>query len=283
MEGYLPNNPIARERILQRVKSSKRLEKIMQGLDREGPCKNDQLAANLLFSSPLEKYTAKDIEGIKEISVLPPTQKNYEKVLGLLDHKNMSSSIHSALDNVYKYDSELKRCENGGMNLATIMTEYRRKQLMEALLFENECDDPYEGRDKLKIYLATNHPELLENDNKKDSPNNNNKTEELTIKLEKFPKRKQVKGLQSSNNEFIPKWGSYDTMKNRWQYIRPQLKQLKHENDMYAPVDAARSYVIKEGETTLKLGSSYQDGIVWSQRSFSTVKKSSKAFTNIRR
>ena len=61
MEGYLPNNPIARERILQRVKSSKRLEKIMQGLDREGPCKNDQLAANLLFSSPLEKYTAKDI------------------------------------------------------------------------------------------------------------------------------------------------------------------------------------------------------------------------------
>ena len=53
------------------------------------------------------------------------------------------------------------------MNLATIMTEYRRKQLMDALLFENECDDPYEGRDKLKIFLATKHPELLENENNK--------------------------------------------------------------------------------------------------------------------
>jgi hypothetical protein len=265
---HLPVNKEARDKIIQRVITGKRLITIMKGLEQEED-KKQQLAANLLFSSPLEKYTAKDVESIKKISVLPPSKKNYEKVLGLLDHKNMSAGIHSALDNVYQYDSELKRCESG-MNLATIMTEYRRKQLMDALLFENECDDPYEGRDKLKIFLATNHPELLENENTKNSTTL--KTEELlTIKLQPFKKQNKKLQSTSNNNEFIPKWGSYETMKNRWQYIRPQLKQLKHEEDTYAPLDANRSYVLDDG---FKIQSNYQEASSWYQRSYPNIKKS---------
>ena len=265
---HLPVHKEARTKIIQRVISSNRLFTIMKGLEQEKD-KKQQLAENLLFSSPLEKYTAKDVESIKEISMLPPSKKNYEKVLGLLDHKNNSAGIHSALDNVYKYDSEFKRCENG-MNLATIMTEYRRKQLMDALLFENDCDDPYEGRDKLKIFLATNHPELLENENKKDSTTT--KTEELlTIKLPPFKKQNKKLHSSSSNNEFIPKWDSYETMKNRWQYIRPQLKQLKHEEDTYAPLDGNKSYVLKDDG--LKIQSNYQEASSWYQRSYPSIKK----------
>lgn len=256
-DQYLPFNKNARDKIIKRELSSKRLTIIMKGLEQESD-KNEQLAANLLFSSPLEKYTAKDVQSIKDISRLSPNKKKYEKVLGILDHKNMSSGIHSALDNLFRYDSEFKRCENGTMNLATIMTEYRRKQLMEALLFENECDDPYEGRDKLKIFLATKYPELLEN--------NSNK-ELLTIKLDSnnMRKEKKIHDDNKNNNEFIPKWGSYDTMKNRWQYIRPQLKQLTHDNDIYAPLDANRSYILKDG---MKINSNYQDAVTWTQRSY---------------
>lgn len=279
---YLPINKLARDKIIRRVESSKRLVKIMRGLDRE-ETKNEQLAANLLFSSPLEKFNAKDINGKKAIAILPPTKKNYEKLLGLLDHKNMSESIHSALDNVYKYDSEFKRCEEGGMNLATIMTEYRRKQLMEALLHENQSDDPYEGRDKLKIFLATHHPELLNNENNQKGKDDSIDNSELTIKLETYKKKKENKKLHSkinsnrNNNEFIPQWNAYDTMKNRWQYIRPQLKQLKHENDTYAPTDASRSYVLKEDG--MKIASNYQDALIWSERSYQSVKKMNSTST----
>jgi len=261
-DQYLPINKVARDKIIKRNESSKRLAIIMKGLEQEKD-KKEQLAANLLFSSPLEKYSEKDVQSIKDISILKPDKKNYEKALGILDHKNMSSGIHMALDNVYEYDSELKRCENGSMNLATIMTEYRRKQLMDALLFENECDDPYEGRDKLKIFLATKHPELLENENNIELVH---KDKLLTIKLDTKKLKKKANIVHNNNNnKFIPKWGSYDTMKNRWQYIRPQLKQLTHAEDMYAPIDANKSYILKDG---MKINSNYQDAVTWTQRSY---------------
>ena len=260
----LPINKDARDRIIKRDITSKSLERIMKGLEQERD-KKEQLAANLLFSSPLEKYTAKDVQSIMDISTISPNKKAYERVLGILDHKNMSSGIYSALDNVLSYDSEFKRCENDSMNLATIMTEYRRKQLMNALLLENKCDNPYEGRDKLKIFLATKYPELLENDKEE-------RDKLLTINLVDSNKINRKKKMRESNthifnndNEFVPKWGSYDTMKNRWQYIRPQLKQLTHKEDMYAPLNASRTYVLKDG---MKINSNYQDAITWSRRSY---------------
>jgi hypothetical protein len=88
----------------------------------------------------------------------------------------------------------------------------------------------------------------------------------LTIKLDTKKLKKKANIVHNNNNnKFIPKWGSYDTMKNRWQYIRPQLKQLTHAEDMYAPIDANKSYILKDG---MKINSNYQDAVTWTQRSY---------------
>jgi hypothetical protein len=51
---------------------------------------------------------------------------------------------------------------------------------------------------------------------------------------------------------YKPKWTDYDVMRNRWNYIWPQTKELKHEDDQLVPTDTAKIVVVPRGHLALK-------------------------------
>ena len=186
----------------------------------------------------------------------------------LIPRGHNSKSLHksrtftTALKKLEEYDGEGRW--RRGLNAMTLLTEYRRKIIFHAMLGSKDVDeDRSVAREKLDSYLASWCPELLEDadaaarEASKTSPEQGvggwrgDIDEGLAAATAvAAPPRKPIKPIEYSRNgtsgkrridvmkkeekrnTFEPKWGEFDTMRNRWRFLQPQVRQLLREDEL---------------------------------------------------
>jgi len=178
-----------------------------------------------------------------------------------------SRTFTTALRKLEEYDGEGRWCR--GLNAMTLLTEYRRKIIFHAMLGSQDVDeDRSVAREKLDSYLASWCPELLEDVDATACEAAKAVAEQsgggwrgdvdvslaaaASAAAPASPPRKPIKPIEYSSNtttssdkrrkavlqrqapknhHFEPKWGEFDTMRNRWRFLQPQVKQLRGQDD----------------------------------------------------
>lgn len=121
----------------------------------EGPLDNlseKEKVSNLLFSGGI--LNSNEVECIKKFSDNKPNFEKFRLVLTKLDSSNSSENIHNTIEEVNKYDKKLgNRCSKSGMKHSTIMSEYKRKEIMNALIGPSLSDNDNNKLNKNKEIL----------------------------------------------------------------------------------------------------------------------------------
>lgn len=138
-----------------------------------------------------------------------------------------------AVHNVLKIKQNKDRY-NAGLSLSTLMTEHKRKVLLNALTdqmqLENESRDL--SRKKMETYLLTHEdtPSIHSDDTsvapppQMDTTINTGKGDSNSRPTAK-PAMLSVDG-EVAVHRFEPKWSDYQVMQSRWLTIQPQTKKL---------------------------------------------------------
>lgn len=276
-----------RSNIHRRNESSKALKNLMM-MHPKGSNETKEKLSNLLFAGPTidNDNEWKSLEKI--VSINKTNTETYRQNFCKLDFNKTGEKVHKAIQIIKEFD-KYGRTTIGGMSESTLMTEYKRKQIMSALLDQNELVadhmiiDPKrrDVQDKLAIYLQLYYPDIddanllsLEGSSRQevikkcvlssDSVSTNNKLKTASNKctvdsIRKLSKTADFQSLKSLKKEapiFDAKWGNYDTMKQRWKYLRPQVKRLFNVENLLVPMSSDRFITLKDGT---KLTGSLED------------------------
>ncbi len=125
---------------------------------------------------------------------------------------------------------------NAGVNLSTIMTEHRRKVILNALTGSNDIHETRDdSRRRLNVFLQ---PIDFKDTVPVSSSFKSGRVGGLQTNLEPCPPIQCVK--------YGPKWEHYSTMKSRWEYIQPQIKRLDRFEDIIVPLSCHRQLKIDD-------------------------------------
>lgn len=211
--------------------------------------------SNLLFATP-EINTLDKWKNIKAISNKIPDELEYRIELCHLDNKHKGDCIYSAIDEIIKYD-EFDRLGKGSMKLSTISTEYKRKQIIAGMLGIGDATISREKiQDKIDIYLALYYPEIFEANAKNNAISTSNKrlnfrdNDLKSIKVEANQKniqasKKEEKSILKST-PFYPKHEHYESMRQRFRSIKPQIKKLYADERILAPITSEEFVRLKD-------------------------------------
>ena len=157
------------------------------------------------------------------------------------------------------HDSSLHERYNSGVHPVTLLTEQRRKIVLNAL-----TDIGYVTEDR-----KTSQSKLADYIESKINPTIDTEKGNFTPKLTPLPT--PVHGTRSHKHSgaynhdsagsvqhdqyrrFQPKWDHYDTMRARWGYIQPQVRLMKRDDDLIAP-RSSHKYVKVDGHKTVVHG-----------------------------
>lgn len=226
---------------------------LLDGLSSEKDSK-EVLINNLLFTSKQENISPEDWSNpqisLSSASLEDAIQviRNYEETIRCKNTKGNKNIRNSS-------SRRLSRIEQG-LNPSTIITEYRRKIILQALL---DTGDTNESRSQT-IKKLNNHLDFDAKSKERTlaAATNSNKTQLDTISnVTSFSNSNKnpininninINNTNKSNNnidtdtetEFQAKWANYDVMRTRWKYILPQVRELVvDEGHMIAPASAA--------------------------------------------
>jgi len=147
-----------------------------------------------------------------------------------------SAVFNSSMDRIREYDTE-KRWD-AGVNGMTLLTEYRRKLIFHAMLASGDVlEERSSAREKLDAYLHLYAPELLDRTEEEEEEGNEKVVtlpplpSHIKSKKEKKEKEKEKKKNKKAKQEtnFSPQLADYDTMRNRWRFIQPQIRDFSNE------------------------------------------------------
>ncbi len=182
---------------------------MIDGVLSETPDALKEVTDNVMFVSPLK---------VKE-----PSQR------GAVYHQfAKSTKFKEAVNTLQKYDkADRWGC---GLNANTLMTEYRRKVLFHALLDSGDVDEEREeAQEKVKRFLHVNFPEEMSEEDKEHMEREREQMLRMEQSLRTKNGRKKVK---SEETNFHPRYDDYDVMRNRWNYLRPQLTSFIDREDL---------------------------------------------------
>lgn len=135
-----------------------------------------------------------------------------------------------AVHNIMKMKHNRERLD-AGLNLSTIMTEHRRKVLLQALTDQKlESEDRIASTKKMESYLLTHEdtPSVRSADSSAVPSNAPSVKEEA--KKHNSSKPAVVKSdAEVSVSHFEPKWSDYQVMQTRWIKLQGDTKKLKSE------------------------------------------------------
>ena len=191
-------------------------EHMLDGVLAEAPGAEKEVTDNVMFVSPLK---------VKE-----PLQR------GAVYHEfAKSTKFKEAVHTLQKYDkTDRWGC---GLNANTLMTEYRRKLLFHALLDSKDVDEKREdAQEKVKRFLHVNFPEEMSEEDKEHME----REKEQMLRMERnLRAKKRLQKVNVKETDFHPRYKDYDVMRNRWNYLRPQLTSFIDRKDLI-PVTTSR-------------------------------------------
>lgn len=213
-----------------------------------------------------EVITSLEFAAAKTADTHRPRGYRYDKSL------SKSDKFCTAIAQLKEYDNDERWKQ--GLNAMTLLTEYRRKIIFQAMLDTKDvAEDRALAREKLDAYLTLHAPELLDTevegtDNpsgsgppalkaecvppQKEGPNSSNradrhfrtaKRDSVEVLLEQSRRRQQ-----QLDSNFGPKWVEYDTMRNRWKYIKPQIRDFARDEDMIVPRSPERLVRVRDSQ-----------------------------------
>ena len=235
-----------KKRIYTRNKTTKDLINMNIDAQNNNLCEKEK-HSNLLFATP-KVNTLVDWKNIKAISNKIPDELEYRNELCNLDSKHKGESIYSAIDEIIKYD-KFDRLGKGSMKMSTISTEYKRKQIIAGLLGIGDVTTSREKiQDKLDIYLALYYSKIFEDNVKNAAINTSSdrlhfrENDLKSIKLDAQKKidinERKMKTHTMKNKPFYPKLEFYESMKQRFKSIKPQIKKLYSDERILAPISS---------------------------------------------
>ena len=200
-----------------------------------------------------------------------------------------SGVFNSSMQRIREYDTA-KRWD-AGVNGMTLLTEYRRKLIFHAMLASGDVlEERSSAREKLDAYLHLYAPELLdstgegeEKEEEEDSKNlrptlmtlppllspspPNNKGDRKKNPKEKEKKKKKTR--QEETN-FSPLLGDYDTMRNRWRFIQPQIRDFSNAltTNLMPPTNGDRCVSLGKD---LKVRGTYSDALIFVNQTRSVI------------
>lgn len=295
-----PQSVGIRRNFAKSVKQLSRLSKAPRGdniSDRE-------LVSNMLFLAPnlSNEQQWKDLQHIKEVL---PDENTCRHLLNTLEFRKRSGYIHGAIDALNAYDCKTDSRLACGMKESTLATEYKRKQIMSALLdlghntsSEKAIADRVNTQDKLLLYFSQYHnekdkvedvfkitredalktelvlidrdvpplvqsllaaaPQLTRQMQRCDVTNRPKKWkgseyahrhECLLSPIQPLRKHKQL----SDKHRHRPKWEEFDVMRSRWMSVQSQVKQMKADDKIIAPLSTKEEdFVLLEDGTVVK-------------------------------
>ena len=116
--------------------------------------------------------------------------------------------------------------------------------------------------------LGAELPSLLNEEEERQSTTKALHDSQLHARANSQRRRKPVKAPRVP--QFNPEWRNYDVMRNRWNYIWPQTRQLRHEDEQLVPTDTAKMVTLPRNHIALK-GSIFDAG-TFSERVSDTEK-----------
>ena len=211
--------------------------------------------SNLLFATP-EINAFGEWKNIRAISNKIPDELEYRIELCHLDNKHKGDCIYSAIDEIIKYD-KFDRLGKGSMKMSTISTEYKRKQIIAGMLGIGDATTSREKiQDKLDIYLALYYPEIFESNAKNSAISTSSKrlnfrdSDLKSIKFEANQKKIQVNKKEEKSRlkttPFYPKHEHYESMRQRFRSIKPQIKKLYADERILAPITSEEFVRLKD-------------------------------------
>ena len=173
-----------------------------------------------------------------------------------------TTKLDSAFSTIVKYD---KGRLTAGINPSTIMTEYRRKVVIEALMNPTSSTSTENVKDheihdlacrKLKKYLEVTKSFQQEKGKAANERRLSHRSADMDkSKISNISNGRDTKKPDKPKYGFNPSWQDYDTMKVRWQYIQPQIRELVQYEHMLAPSSPDPCVAIEDE----KLFASYVD------------------------
>lgn len=193
---------------------------------------------DLLLGLQSERNPEKALGTILEFAFPRAIKKNGKTVNNALSSSACSKAIQNML-----HDSSLHERYVSGVNAVTLLTEQRRKIVLNALTDQGYVNEEKQvSENKLKDYIESKGSTVLDDGRG------------FTPKLTPIPTPQHSKHRHHHHHHhhashshepphdpdeplrrFEPKWDHYDTMRARWGYIRPQIKKLVQEQQVVAP------------------------------------------------
>jgi hypothetical protein len=223
-------------KINRRHDNSKMLINLVKG-PRDNLSEKEKVA-NLLFSGPI--LNSNEVESIKKFSDNKPNFEKFRLELTTLDSSNSSENIHNTIEEVNKYDKKLgRRCSKSGMKHSTIMSEYRRKEIMNALMRPTLSDNNNNNNNK----SITNNKEVLINEKRDKSK------KKLSIFFENYYPKESMEFDESSLIE-----EPIDMTRAEKRAFDNKLREIKLKKELEAKLlIEEKSFAALNSETTSEI------------------------------